>query len=123
MCTARSESPVTTAPSARTCKPTDKGGLDCRRQVRCGTVGRTGLESFGVTRRLPLAQRSALAGKVALLEGRLFDEEGHRRRDLSEDRAGSLLDQINDLRHHLGWLGVDLRHQHTWPAEILRKTD
>jgi hypothetical protein len=118
MWTARSGNVVTKAPTARTSKQTGKGGMNCRRQVRSGTVGRTGLESFGVPNRLPLSQRSALTAKVALLEGRLFDGEGHRRHHLSDEQAGTLLSEINDLRHDLGWLGVDMRYQHTWPADI-----
>jgi hypothetical protein len=73
-------------------------------------------ESFGVARRLPLAQRCVMAGKVAILEGRLFDVEGHARPGLSVEVATTLLGEINDLRRHLGWLALDLGHHHIWPA-------
>jgi hypothetical protein len=76
------------------------------------------LQSFGVRRRLPLAQRSAVAGKVAILEGRLFDRDGHRRPALSDEAAVNLLGEINDLRHNLGWLALDLAHHHMWPANV-----
>jgi hypothetical protein len=76
------------------------------------------MESFGVARRLPLAQRSLTAGKVAVLEGRLFDLEGHPRPGLSNQLATTLLCEINDLRHHLGWLALDLDHHHIWPGHL-----
>jgi hypothetical protein len=76
----------------------------------------TEFESFGVARRLPLAQRSLTAGKLAILEGRLFDLEGHPRPGLSDQAATTLLGEINDLRHHLGWLALDLDHHAIWPA-------
>src|SRR5215469_9957023 len=78
----------------------------------------TELESFGAVCRLPLAQRSVMTGKVTMLEGLLFDGEGHQRAGLSDETATKLLDQINDLRHDLGWLEIDLVHQHIWPATI-----
>jgi hypothetical protein len=76
------------------------------------------LASFGVPRRLPLAERTVKAGKVAILEGRLFDIEGHSRPGLSDQVAATLLRDINDLRHALGWLALDLGHHHIWPAHI-----
>lgn len=75
-------------------------------------------ESYGMPRRLPLAQRTSLAGKVALLEGRLFDVDGHLRPGLSHELASTRLAEINDLRHDLGWLSVDLHHDYVWPADL-----
>src|SRR5262249_56728156 len=90
--------------------------LSC--QASGGFTSSTELAGYGLVRRLPLAQRSVLARKVALLEGRLFDEDGRLRPDLGDEVAGMLLGEINDLRHDLGWLSVDLRRHHTWPTDV-----
>ena len=79
---------------------------------------RVGEESYGIARRLPLAQRSAKAGKVTSLEGRLFDPDGHVRRGLDARRVDGLLTQINELRRDLGWLSLDRHHQPIWPEHI-----
>jgi hypothetical protein len=76
------------------------------------------VESFGIARRLPIAQRSIKAGKVAILERRLFDMEGPARPELSDEVTATLLGEINDLRRDLGWLALDLGHHHIWPADI-----
>src|SRR5262245_22225809 len=77
-----------------------KGMVSAERscQTSGGFASSTELAGYGLARRLPLAQRSVLAGKVALLEGRLFDEDGRLRRDLGGEVAGTLLGEINDLR-------------------------
>jgi hypothetical protein len=77
------------------------------------------MESYDMPRRLPLAKRSALIQKLALLEGRLFDKEDRVHRDVSEEVAGARLNEINGLRHDLGWLQLDLGHHHIWPAEMV----
>jgi hypothetical protein len=59
-----------------------------------------------------------MGGKVAIWEGRLFDSEGQPRPGLSDEVATTLLREINDLRHDLGWLALDLGHHHIWPANI-----
>ena len=82
------------------------------------TVRPTELESYGIPRRLPLAQRSGMARKVELLEGRLFNDEGHLRLGLSDEVATARLGKINDLRRDLGWLWLDLHHDYVWPADI-----
>ena len=92
--------------------------------LSCQAKGRSAISTeliagCGLVRRPPLAQRSLLARKVALLEGRLFAEDGRLRRDLGDEVAGTLLGEINGLRHDLGWLSVDLRHHHTWPADVV----
>ena len=79
---------------------------------------RTEVESYGLPPRLPLAQRSATVGKVASLEGRLFDGEGPVRQSLRHELADTLLSEINDLRHDLGWLSLDLHHHQAWPAHL-----
>jgi hypothetical protein len=74
-----------------------------------------GEQSYGMPRRLPLAQRSVMAGKVSSLEGHLFDHDGHVRRGLDAELVDSLLFQINELRHNLGWLSLDRHHHPRWP--------
>jgi hypothetical protein len=59
-----------------------------------------------------------MAGKVALLEARLFDHEGHLRQDLSDEAASTQLGEINDLRRDLGWLSLDLHHDYVWPGNL-----
>jgi hypothetical protein len=83
-----------------------------------GAATRNDFESYGMPRRLPLAQRSSMARKVALLEGRLFDDQGHLRQGLSDQVASTRLGEINDLRHDLGWLSVDAHHDYVWPADL-----
>jgi hypothetical protein len=90
--------------------------LSC--QASGGSASTTELAGYSLVRRPPQAQRSVLARKVALLEGRLFDEDGRQRPDLGDEVAGTLLGQINAVRHELGWLSVDLRHHHTWPTDV-----
>jgi hypothetical protein len=55
---------------------------------------------------------------VTRLEGRLFDQDGYPRRDLSDEIASTLLGEINHVRHELGWLRLDLHHHHLWPADL-----
>jgi hypothetical protein len=107
---------MTTFPGAETSR---RGAVavDLAHCVTRSTDRPTGLEISDACPRLPLAQRSAMAGKVAILESRLFDTEDHPRKSLNEEVVGMLLDEINDLRHALGWLTVDLHHDHVWPAD------
>jgi hypothetical protein len=81
------------------------------------SASRTEFETYGIPRRLPLAQRSCLARRVALLEGRLFDDEGHLRPGMSDEVLRMRLSDINDLRRDLGWLTLDLGHDYVWPAD------
>ena len=118
MSTARSRTAVSTAPDATSLNKADRPRPTSRIRPGAAPLVETELESFGVARRLPLAQRSVTAGKVAILEGRLFDRKGHPRPGLSDQAATTLLGEINDLRHHLGWLALDLDHHHTWPAHL-----
>ncbi len=82
------------------------------------TASRTESANYGIPPRLPLAQRSGLATRVALLEGRVFDEDGHLRQGLSDEAVRTWLGEINDLRRDLGWLTLDLRHDYVWPGAI-----
>ena len=116
MCTAWCGSALTATPDATSSNQSGAAAAHISGHAGSSTVGRIELESFGVARRLPLAQRSLIAGKVAMLEGRLYDGEGHQRPGLSDEMATNLLGEINGLRHDLGWLGLDLGHHHIWPA-------
>jgi hypothetical protein len=79
---------------------------------------RTQAESYGLPPRLPLAQRSVMAERVAFLETLLFDGDCHLRRGLDDERAARLLSQINNVRHDLGWLTIDRHHHPEWPEHI-----
>jgi hypothetical protein len=118
MSTARSRTAVSTAPDATSLNKAERPRPTSRITPRATLSVETELESFGVARRLPLAQRSVTAGKVAILEGRLFDRKGDPRPGLSDQAATALLGEINDLRHQLGWLALHLDHHHTWPAHL-----
>ena len=110
MPTARSGTAISAAPDATSLNKAERPRPTSRIPPGAIPLVETELESFGVARRLPLAQRSVTAGKVAALEGHLFDLEGHPRPGLSDQAATTLLGEINDLRHHLGWLALDLSH-------------
>ena len=118
MSTARFGTAMSAAPDATSSNQSGAAAAHISGHAGSSTVGRIELESFGVARRLPLAQRSLIAGKVAMLEGRLYDGEGHQRPGLSDEMATTLLGEINDLRRHLGWLALDLDHHHIWPAPL-----
>ena len=118
MSTARSGTAISAAPDATSLNKADWLRPTSRITPGAAPLVETELESFGVARRLPLAQRSLTVGKVAVLEGRLFDRQGHPRSRLSDHAATTLLGQINDLRRQLGWLALDLDHHHIWPAPL-----
>ena len=110
---------MTASPGTRTSNPKARAPAAVRScQARSNTTSRTEVESYGLPPRLPLAQRSATVGKVASLEGRLFDGEGHVRQSLRHELADTLLSEINDLRHDLDWLSLDLFHRQIWPEQI-----
>jgi hypothetical protein len=119
MSTPQSGTTVATSPGTRTSHPKGMAPAAVRSsQARSSTTSRTEVESYSLAPRMPLAQRSAMVGKVASLEGRLFDGEGHLRQSLRHELADTLLSEINDLRHDLGWLSLDLHHHQIWPAQI-----
>ena len=119
MSTPRSGTTVTASPGTRTETPRARAPAGVRScQARSSTTSRTEVESYGLAPRLPLAQRSAMVGKVASLEGQLFDRDGHPRQSLGHELAGTLLSEINELRLDLGWLSLDLHHHQIWPAQI-----
>jgi hypothetical protein len=66
--------------------------------------------------RLTPPEKTAAVAKVGCLERDLFD--GDRvRHTLSRDQAENLVGQINDLRHALGWLLIDLDRRWRWPRQ------
>jgi hypothetical protein len=65
---------------------------------------------------LPRAEKTAAAAKVRYLERELFDDGGHIRRGVTPARAAEIVALINDLRHALGWLDIDLDGRWRWPA-------
>jgi hypothetical protein len=105
-------------PAGRPSDCNERTGTGVPRYDQSSTVRGADLESYGLVARLPLAQRSVLVQKVTLLEGRLFDDQGHRRRGASDEADRVLLHEINDLRGDLGWLLLDLHHDHIWPTDI-----
>lgn len=67
---------------------------------------------------LPRADKTAAVTKVRYLESELFDDSGHVRRGVSPARAEEIVASINDLRHTLGWLEIDLDGRWRWPASV-----
>ncbi len=119
MSTPRSGTTLTTSPGTTTSNQGGRAPAAVRScHARSSTTSRTEVASYGLAPRLPLAQRSVMVGKVASLEGRLFDGEGHLRQGLRHELADTLLSEINDLRHDLGWLSLDLHHHQMWPAHL-----
>jgi hypothetical protein len=118
MRTGWSEPALPAAPETTSSNQNRSAAADGPDEAASSRISRIELESFGAARRLPLARRSLMAAKVAMLEERLFDREGQQQPGLSGEGAIRLLGQINDLRHDLGWLRLDLGHHHIWPADI-----
>jgi hypothetical protein len=65
---------------------------------------------------LPPAEKTAAITKVRYLERDLFDDSGHIRRGISRTTAEEMVVLINDLRHALGWLEIDIDGHWRWPA-------
>ena len=57
----------------------------------------------------------AAVAKLNHLERLLFDGDSHVRPQNSPERAEQLLQAINQRRHQLGWLGLNMQHHHRWP--------
>jgi hypothetical protein len=66
-------------------------------------------------RALAPAQKTAAVTLVRYLERQIFDDDGHRRRHVKEPMLDELVGQINELRHVLGWLEIDLQGKWRWP--------
>ena len=61
------------------------------------------------------AQKAAAVTRVRYLERQVFDGSGRQRRSITESQVEGLVTQINQLRHVLGWLEIDLHGQWRWP--------
>jgi len=57
--------------------------------------------------------------RVQLLEHETFDDGGHLRNGIDPAAAELTLEQINELRHVLGWLEIDLHGRWRWPVNDL----
>jgi hypothetical protein len=62
------------------------------------------------------AEKTTAITKVRYLERELFDDSGHIRRGISRSAAEEMVVLINDLRHALGWLEIDIDGHWRWPA-------
>jgi hypothetical protein len=58
--------------------------------------------------------------RVQFLEHETFDDGGHLRSGIDPAAAERTLAQINELRHVLGWLEIDLHGRWCWPVSGLR---
>jgi hypothetical protein len=65
--------------------------------------------------RLTGPQKTTAVTRVRWLEQRLFDGEGHVRRQVSREQAQAIVDELNQLRSTLGWLEIDLEGRWRWP--------
>jgi hypothetical protein len=65
---------------------------------------------------LPPAEKTAAITKVRYLERELFDDNGHIRRGITRATAEDMVALINDLRHALGWLEIDIDGHWRWPS-------
>jgi hypothetical protein len=68
-----------------------------------------------VSTALSIAEKTAAVTKVQYLERELFDDSGHVQRGLTTVQADQIVTLINDLRHALGWLEIDLDGKWRWP--------
>jgi hypothetical protein len=118
MSTAPSGTAMSAGPDTTSLNQSGTAAAHFSAHSRSSTTSRCELASFGVPRRLPLPERTVKAGNVTILEGRLFDIDGHPRPGLSDQVATALLAEINNLRHDLGWLALDLSHHHIWPSHL-----
>jgi hypothetical protein len=69
-----------------------------------------------ISKALPPAEKTAAITRVRHLERQLFDESGHIRRGIKRAAAEGMVALINDLRHVLGWLEIDIDGHWRWPA-------
>jgi hypothetical protein len=60
-------------------------------------------------------EKAAAVTRVQSLEHETFDDGGHLRGGVDQAAAERTLAQINELRHLLGWLEIDLHGQWRWP--------
>ena len=61
---------------------------------------------------------AAAVAKLNHLESLLFDGDSHVRPQHGPERAEHLLQAINQRRHQLGWLCLNMQHHYRWPDNI-----
>ena len=69
-----------------------------------------------ISKSLPPAEKTAAITRVRYLERELFDDSGHIRRRITRATAEEMVVLINDLRHALGWLEIDIDGHWRWPS-------
>jgi hypothetical protein len=67
---------------------------------------------------LPRAERTAAVNRMRYLEREVFDHSGHIQRGVTLARAEKIIALINDVRHVLGWLEIDLGGRWRWPDTV-----
>ena len=65
---------------------------------------------------IPPAEKTSAITRVRYLEQELLDGDGHVRRRTERAKAEETVAQINELRHTLGWLEIDLEGRWRWPS-------
>jgi hypothetical protein len=65
---------------------------------------------------IPPAEKTSAITRVRYLEQELLDGDGHVRRRTDRAKAEETVAQINELRHALGWLEIDLEGRWRWPS-------
>lgn len=65
---------------------------------------------------MPPAEKTSAITRVRYLEQELFDDGGHVRRRTNPAKAEATVALINELRHALGWLEIDLDGRWRWPS-------
>jgi hypothetical protein len=61
------------------------------------------------------AEKTSAITRVRFLEHEVFDGDGHVRRRLNPAKVEEMVARINELRHTLGWLEIDLEGRWRWP--------
>jgi hypothetical protein len=65
--------------------------------------------------RLTSQEKTTAVTRVRWLEQKLFDGDGHVRRQVKRAQAGAIVAELNRLRATLGWLEIDLEGRWRWP--------
>ncbi len=65
------------------------------------------------------AETAAAITRVQFLERETFVDGGHLRGGVDRSAAELTVAEINELRHLLGWLEIDLHGQWRWPVSGL----
>ena len=79
-----------------------------------------GSNSFSSANAIPPAEKAEAIALVQQMEHDTFDENGHLRSGIDQATAERVVAEINQLRHRLGWLEVDLQGRWRWPVNPIR---